>query len=654
MSNVVFELFAKLGLDSSEYEQGLEDAKDKAGSIGGKIAGGLKTVGAAGAAIGTALVGATAAAGTALVKGAGDVAAYGDNIDKMSQKMGISAEAYQEWDAILQHSGTSIEALKPSMKTLASAAEKGSEAFEKLGISQEEIASLSQEDLFSRVISGLQGMEEGTERTYLTSQLLGRGATELGALLNTSAEDTEKMRQRVHELGGVMSDEAVKAAAAYQDSLQDMQTGFDGLKRNLMADFLPGITTVMDGLTAIFTQDYDGGLEKISEGITNVVNGITEKLPLIVDLGTSIIESLATALIDNAPTILQAGMDLVMQLGTAIIEHLPELVRIGLSLIQTLAQGITEAIPQIVPTIINVVMEIAKILTNPETLMGILEAAIQIVATLGQSILENLPLLIESFSQLMQGSLLFLTSMDSDFLQKGIDFILNMVDGIIESLPALIESAVTIMVQFIETFTENLPKMIEMGITILIKLTAGLIQAIPKLIAAIPKIIVAIVQAFSKFDWGKIGKNILEGVKNGILGAVSAVVEAAKSAGRAIWDAITGFFSIKSPSRKMMWVGEMLDKGLAEGIGNSLPIVEDAMNEINGMVAEPQIATMSIGNGGFNNAGSVLSAMANEQNENKNLTIILELERNQLAKAVYTLNNEETQRVGLNLAGGYA
>ena len=652
MSNIVFELFAKLGLDSSEYEQGLEDAKDKAGSIGGTIAGGLKTVGAAGVAIGAAVVGATTAAGTALVKGAGEVAAYGDNIDKMSQKMGISAEAYQEWDAILQHSGTSIEALKPSMKTLASAAEKGSDAFEKLGISQEEIASLSQEDLFSRVITGLQGMEEGTERTYLTSQLLGRGATELGALLNTSAEDTEAMRQRVHELGGVMSDEAVKAAAAYQDSLQDMQTGFDGLKRGLMADFLPGITTVMDGLTAIFTQDYDEGLGKISEGITSVVNGISEKLPLVVELGSSIVESLATALVDNLPIILQAGMDLVVNLGMGLIENLPKLVEVGLSLIQTLAQGISDAIPQIVPTLINVITEIATILTKPETLMGLLDAALQIVTSLGQAILDNLPLLIKSVGQLIEGAISFMTTMNGGFMEKGIDFILNMIDGIIKSLPDIVKAIVEVITKLILTITENLPKIMESGVTILLKLIAGIIQTIPQLIAAIPQIIVAIVEAFGDFDWGSIGMNILEGIKNGILGAVGAVVDAARSAGRAIWDAITGFFNINSPSKRMMWVGEMLDKGLAEGIGKSIPLVEDAMDEMNGMIAEPQIATMSAG-GGYANSASVLNAMEREQNPNRNLTVILQLEKTQLARAIYTLNNEEIQRVGVNLAGGY-
>ena len=653
MSNVVFELFAKLGLDSSEYEEGLKDAESKATSVGGTIAGGLKSVGAAGAMIGTAIVGATAAAGTALVKGAGEVAAYGDNIDKMSQKMGISAEAYQEWDAIMQHSGTSIEALKPSMKTLASAAEKGSDAFEKLGISQEEVASLSQEDLFAKVITGLQGMEEGTERTYLTSQLLGRGATELGALLNTSAEETEAMRQRVHELGGVMSDEAVKAAAKYQDSLQDMQTGFDSLKRNLVSEFLPSITGVMDGLTDIFTGDFDSGISKISEGITSLVDGITQKLPEIIEVGSSIVQTLATALIDNLPTILEAGMNVILELAMALIDNLPKIVEIGLQLILILAQGIAEAIPQLIPAIISVITEIITILTNPDTITQLIEAAFQILTALAEGIITNLPLIFNAISVLLQGLVTALASGDTTFMEKGMEFILNLVDGIINNLPQILEAALNVIVMFVTALVENMPQIIAQGILIILKLNEGLLKAIPKLIAVIPKLIQAIVNSFKKFEWASIGKNILDGIKNGILGAITGVVNAAKEAASAIWNTIKSFFSISSPSKKMAWIGKMIDEGFAQGITNNMGLVNDAMGEINGLIEEPTIATTS-GVGGFANSASVLSAMANDNNDNRNLTVILELDKSQFARAVYKLNNEETQRVGLNLMGGYA
>ncbi|WP_289490262.1 hypothetical protein, partial [Klebsiella pneumoniae] len=74
-------------------------------------------------------------------------------------KMGISAEAYQEWDAVLQHSGTSIEAMKPAFKNLSKLAVDNAGAFEALGISEQEVANMSTEDLFAATVTGLQGME---------------------------------------------------------------------------------------------------------------------------------------------------------------------------------------------------------------------------------------------------------------------------------------------------------------------------------------------------------------------------------------------------------------------------------------------------------------------------------------------------------------
>lgn len=369
----VFDLVAKLVLDSSEYDEGLDKSEEKASGFGDKLKGalatGAKVGGAALAAAGTA----AAALGKELVTGVGNLAEYGDNIDKMSQKLGMSREAYQEWDAIMQHSGTSIESMSASMKTMSAAAESGSDAFEKLGISQDEVANLSKEDLFSRVISGLQGMEEGTERTYIASQLLGRGATELGALLNTSAEDTEAMRQRVHELGGVMSDEAVQSAAAYQDSLQDMQTAMNGLKNGVLSEFLPSFTMVMDGLTEIFGGDSGTGVDMIKQGITSIGDTISEALPDIVAKGGEIMSGLLGAIVENLPTFLDTGFQIIgqmisgisanlptilqtiigmaTQMLSSLIQRLPEFLAMGIQFLGSLISGIVQAIPDVLSSI---------------------------------------------------------------------------------------------------------------------------------------------------------------------------------------------------------------------------------------------------------------------------------------------------------------
>ena len=340
----VFNLQAKINLDSTEYNKGLSDAGKNMESFGSKISSALGTV-AKVAATSMAAVTATVGAGTAaLVKGVNSVASYGDNIDKMSQKLGMSAEAYQEWDAVMQHCGTTIDSMQASMKTLASAAETGNDAFEKLGITQEQIANMSQEQLFSATITALQNIDNETERTYLAGQLLGRGATELGALLNTSAEDTEKMKQRVHELGGVMSDEAVKAAAKYKDSLQDMKTSMGGMIKGVTTEFLPAFTDVMDGIAGVFSGD-EGGADLITKGLDNIMANISsasDKLkPALSRIGTVALEVIKTA----TPNLIKGGTQILANVIKGTIKNLPEILDTAFDAVKGMGEGFLEIMP---------------------------------------------------------------------------------------------------------------------------------------------------------------------------------------------------------------------------------------------------------------------------------------------------------------------
>lgn len=99
---------------------------------------------------------------------ANDVASAGDAIDKTSQKIGISAEAYQEWSYVFERSGADVNNLQTDMKKLATvvtdAAEGSDSATEKLaavGLSIEDLNGKSQEEQLSMVISALQNMGSG-------------------------------------------------------------------------------------------------------------------------------------------------------------------------------------------------------------------------------------------------------------------------------------------------------------------------------------------------------------------------------------------------------------------------------------------------------------------------------------------------------------
>ena len=508
----LMDLFVKISVD--------DQASSQVETIGSKLKGGLATAAKVGAAAVGAVTAATGALYTGITAAAGSVAAYGDNIDKMSQKMGMSAEAYQEWDAVMQHSGTSIESLQAGMKTLANAVESGNDAFERLGISQEEIAKMSNEDLFSATITALQNVENETERTYLAGQLLGRGATELGALLNTSAEDTQAMKDRVHELGGVMSDEAVKASARYQDSLQDMKTSFSGLKNSLIADFLPGMSTVMDGIASLVIGE-DSAQSTISSGVSQIIESMNSSLPRFFDAGKQIVEAIFQAITQNLPQMVSGGIEMLMSIVDGIIENLPLLVESAAKIIVTFANGIAERLPELIPTIVDVV--------------------IQIVETL----IDNVDMLVDA----------------------SIEIMVALADGLINALPKLIEKVPVIITKLIEAYVNNAPKMIEASLKIIVALAEGLIKSIPELIKAIPQIVTAIVNGFKNYmsQIKDIGKNIVSGVWEGIQSMASWITGKVKSFFSGIVDGVKGVLGIHSPSRVFAGIGENMALGLSDG-----------------------------------------------------------------------------------------
>ena len=502
----VFDLAAKITLDTSEYVSALDGARS--------MLSGIQPIGvAAFQAIGKAALD----AGKYIFSSASDIAEYGDNIDKMSQKIGISAEAYQEWDAVMQHSGASVDALQGSMRKLSQAAETGNEAFEQLGISEAEVASLSKEDLFERVISGLQEMEDGTERTYIAQQLLGRGAAEFGALLNTSAEETQAMRDRVHELGGVMSDEAVKSAAAFQDQLQDLTTAFDGLKRGLMSDFMPSITTVMSGLTEIFAGNYDEGLEQIKDGIDAVVNNVNEILPQALDIGANIISALSMSIIENIPTLLTSFMDAVETIGDAIMQNMPmitsvaqqivliivsgitnmmpEFAQSGIDIVLGLANGITSALPELISTVTNTFSSVLLVFTDPKNITDIVQAAVDIVNTFVDSLMNAIPILLDALPTIIDNVLNALLGS----LPILINGVTTLVNSIAQRLPTIIQSIARMIPRIIRTvansISQNLPVILQGVISLVQAVAENLPSIITSVVQMLPEIMQEIVDA---------------------------------------------------------------------------------------------------------------------------------------------------------------
>lgn len=273
MATGVGDIFLDLKLNKQPFEKGLNETKNSAGRLGGLI----------GSKMGVALAGAitTAVAGISFASLISKTTQIGDAIDKMSQKLGMSSQAYQEWDYVMQRCGASIDSMTVAMKTLASSAMTSKDALAELGISQAEIANMSQEELFSRVIYALQEVEDKTKRTYLAGQLLGRGATELGALLNMSAQDTVALRQNLTSLGGVMSQTAVTNSAQLADAMTDVKMSLKGVYNTIAETVLPVVTRAINGIIIPAIQKACAVLRYFGSLWSSIFGGIAKRTSFI-------------------------------------------------------------------------------------------------------------------------------------------------------------------------------------------------------------------------------------------------------------------------------------------------------------------------------------------------------------------------------------
>ena len=154
---------ADSGKDADKLGDSVEDTgkqADDAGKKFEKFKSVMAAVGKATAAAVTAIAAAATAAGKALWDMANQTAEYGDEIEKNSQKVGLSFESYQKWDYAMKVCGTEMSSCTTGLKTLTNTfddAINGSagatEKFERLGLSMEDLQGLSREDLFSTVVT---------------------------------------------------------------------------------------------------------------------------------------------------------------------------------------------------------------------------------------------------------------------------------------------------------------------------------------------------------------------------------------------------------------------------------------------------------------------------------------------------------------------
>ncbi len=528
----------------------------------GKIGSAVNTaVKASAAAVGAASAG-VAALGTACINAYADyeqlaggvetlfkdsaetIHSFADNAYKTA---GLSANEYME--TVTSFSASLLQSLDGDTEKAAAAADLAitdmADNANKMGTAMESI-QYAYQGFAKQNYTMLDNLKLGYGGTKEEMQRLLADAEKLSDVkydLSSYADIVEAIHVIQTEMG-ITGTTAKEASTTIQGSVASMKAAWANLMVGMADD----------------TQNFDMLLSNFIESIGTVADNLLPRIGVVIEgmgklvagLAPEIASALPTLTNELLPNLVELGVQSISALAQGIQENGDSLAAGALSIVGTLAEGIAELLPMVADTAASLAVSLADGLT--ESLPNIIPVAIETISTLVENLTDNANTVID----------------------VGIQIILALGEGLIAALPQLIETVPQIVINIANVINDNAPKLVDTALYLITRLAVGLVQAIPTLVVNIPKIIEAIVAAFMAFQWLNLGKQLIDGVANGVKKAGESMATAAKNAFSKFKSKITG----SEVATELKNIGKYIIDGIVGGIKNSLSKIANVAGKI--------------------------------------------------------------------------
>lgn len=639
----LMELFVKISVD--------DQASSNVNSITDKIGGGLKTAAgigikaitaASGAIIGlTGLAIKSYAEYEQLVGGvetlfgtsADTVMQYAENAYKTA---GMSANEYMS--TVTSFSASLLQSLDGDTEAAAKYADQAitdmSDNANKMGTDMELIQNAYQGfakqnyTMLDNLKLGYGGTKEEMERLLADAEKLSGQEFDI----SNYADVVEAIHIVQTEMGitGTTAEEAAKTIegsvamtkAAWSNlvtGIADDNADFDLLIDNFIqsvstaaGNILPRIETALMGVSKLIGELFPVIMEQLPTIIMNT-------LPQILASAGQILLALANGIINALPLLASTAMEILPTLVDGLLQNLPSMlssfVDVATQVITMLAQGLADTLPTLIPQIVDAIMQLIVILTNPDVIVQLINAGIDIMLALINGIIQAIPLIIEQMPVI----------------------IMNIATALIQAAPQLIVAALQLIAMLIQGLAQGVGSLIRAGGDLVKKIVIGIANGISSAVTKAKelgkKIISAIKEKFG--DILSVGGDLVKGLWNGINNKVDWIKEKLKGFKDKVMNALKDFFGIKSPSRVMRdEVGRYLAEGIVVGFNDVDPMkeIEKSLNMgVKGIV--PTVSVNSAFGGGIASGG--VSVVQNIYSQAKTAADLMQEALYQQKRAVY-------------------
>lgn len=493
-------------------------------------------------------------------------------------------------------------------------------------------------------VSGSLGMMKSAWQNMLTAMASGQDVSAAFSQLTDSIfAFASNIVPMIAQVMSSMPDVLAGAFTTLVRSMNMVARNSDAIVQTAV-DLVTGIAESLVGGLPYLIEGFVHVLASLGESLmsydwTGAVNGMIENMCGILDIASGeifgnddgIVSGISSGVINNIPKAVDAIGDMLVRMLDFLLSNMSKLTQSGTQLISHLVTGLLNKLPDVLTSITTILSRLLAVIT--QHLPTILQSGVELITKLANGLLNALPHVMTAIGDILKSLLQFLMQNMPVLLQSGVELVVNLAQGLVQALPDVISSISEIMMEMLSTLAANMPEMLASGFNLIIELVTGLIQAIPDVISAVLQINSDMVQNFMSFDWLGLGRDIINGVINGITSMGSALWDAITNIARGAFESVKSFFGIGSPSKLMRdEIGKFIPSGIAVGIEDNMRPLQSAMTDIaetaTGSFSTDVFATNAAGaisgNGGTNYGGITINVTASDVMQSRDFVDWLE------------------------------
>ena len=534
----------------------LDQVEEKGQGLGGSIGGALKTGLGNAARVGAAAMAATAAAVGAVGKAALDAYANFEQLSGGTELMfgdaaeTVMARAANAFDRVQLSANEYLERANYYAVGLTEALDGNSQAAADLadGIitAQADIVAATGMSADS-VSNAFEGVMRGN---YTMLDNLGLG-------IKGTKEGLQEVIDKVNEVNG--TEYSIDNVADAQQAIIDYveYVGMAGYAQE------EAMGTIQGSLAAT-----RAAWDNLLAGLANPDVDPASIMDLVDNLMVSV-----SAVASNVTPIIQA---IASSIGTALPIIMPQAIQLASGLMGTLLETVVALTPMLLESFQQVLQMLVDAL--PTMLPMLLEAGLTLFLGIVTALAEAAPQIIDALSTTLITLIGMLPELVPALLEAAFVFFGAIVEGIITKGPEILAALGTALSQLLQKVVENGPEMLAKFGELMGKAKEGISQKADQIWTALKQAVKDALDKVTSIDLGKVGSDIIEGIKNGLTGAAGKLASAAREAASSALSAAKDFLGIKSPSRVFRdQVGKMIVMGAVEGIEDASELYDAAI-----------------------------------------------------------------------------